>query len=336
MSRSITIAGGGLAGLALANRLSIEGVEVELFEKRRYPFHRVCGEFISGVSESVLQELGVCDCLRDAQPIHSMAWFIRDRAVLQEAMPRPALGISRYTLDARLAEIARASGVALQEGKAYQGRVEEGVVWATGKALDQKSCWVGLSAHFENFDIDRLEMYCGPVGYFGVSPIEDGRVNVTGLFRKEVTLKGRGVDLLFAYLEANDCSGLIKRFGRAKVVEDSFAAIAGFDFGAQERSGFAIGDRSVLIPPFAGNGMSMAFEAAAEASRHLIDYAKGRSSWAHARRQYAVFQQASFGSRMTVALCLHPLILSSFGLRMLNLFSTSRILPTQRLFNILR
>ncbi|MBC7511814.1 MAG: FAD-dependent oxidoreductase, partial [Ferruginibacter sp.] len=43
----ITIIGGGLAGLALAIQLVKKGYSVALFEKEQYPFHKVCGEYIS-------------------------------------------------------------------------------------------------------------------------------------------------------------------------------------------------------------------------------------------------------------------------------------------------
>jgi len=41
------IIGGGLAGLALSIQLSKKGYRVILFEKEQYPFHKVCGEYIS-------------------------------------------------------------------------------------------------------------------------------------------------------------------------------------------------------------------------------------------------------------------------------------------------
>ena len=336
MNRPITIAGGGLAGLALANRLATEGLDVELYEKRRYPFHRVCGEFISGVSEAVLNELGLQHCFDDAETIRTMAWFKRDKQVLQQEMPRPALGISRYTLDERIAASARQSGVSVNEGEVFQGHDGEGIVWATGKSMSRQSRWIGLSAHFEDLDVEGLEMHCGPVGYIGLSAIEGGRVNVTGLFRKDAAMKGRVVELILAYLEANDCSELVRRLRESRYVEGSFAAIAGFEFGSQQSDGFRIGDRSLLIPPFAGNGMSMALEAAANASRILSEYSRGRLTWLDACAQQEQFQQSSFGLRMGVAARLHPLLLSSFGLRMLGALSSSGMLPTQRLFNALR
>ena len=41
------IIGGGLAGLTLAVQLADAGYSVVMFEKGKYPFHKVCGEYIS-------------------------------------------------------------------------------------------------------------------------------------------------------------------------------------------------------------------------------------------------------------------------------------------------
>ena len=43
----VAIIGGGLAGLINAILLKRAGLDVVLFEKNTYPFHRVCGEYIS-------------------------------------------------------------------------------------------------------------------------------------------------------------------------------------------------------------------------------------------------------------------------------------------------
>ena len=57
----VIIAGGGLAGLALSIQLGKAGHRVALFEKERYPYHKVCGEYISLESWNFLQELGLPD-----------------------------------------------------------------------------------------------------------------------------------------------------------------------------------------------------------------------------------------------------------------------------------
>ena len=59
LTKEITIAGGGLAGLSLAVALRLRGVPVTVLEAGHYPRHRVCGEFISGVSTETLDFLGI-------------------------------------------------------------------------------------------------------------------------------------------------------------------------------------------------------------------------------------------------------------------------------------
>ncbi|HET6244555.1 MAG: FAD-binding protein [Bacteroidetes bacterium] len=55
----VIIGGGGLAGLVSAIELSRAGLKVALIEKKQYPFHRVCGEYVSNEVKPYLQRLGV-------------------------------------------------------------------------------------------------------------------------------------------------------------------------------------------------------------------------------------------------------------------------------------
>ena len=43
----VAIIGGGLAGLSSAIELRLAGYDVILFEQEKYPFHKVCGEYVS-------------------------------------------------------------------------------------------------------------------------------------------------------------------------------------------------------------------------------------------------------------------------------------------------
>ncbi|MEX2569642.1 MAG: FAD-dependent oxidoreductase, partial [Cyclobacteriaceae bacterium] len=47
LEKEIIIIGGGLAGLTAAYLLAKAGKQVMVIEKKTYPFHRVCGEYIS-------------------------------------------------------------------------------------------------------------------------------------------------------------------------------------------------------------------------------------------------------------------------------------------------
>ncbi|MGZ3949921.1 MAG: NAD(P)/FAD-dependent oxidoreductase, partial [Flavisolibacter sp.] len=55
----VAIIGGGLAGLASSILLANEGHSVILFEKEKYPFHKVCGEYVSLESWEFLKRLGL-------------------------------------------------------------------------------------------------------------------------------------------------------------------------------------------------------------------------------------------------------------------------------------
>ena len=49
--KAINIIGGGLAGLSLGICLRRKDIPVAVHEKGSYPRHKVCGEFISGVTQ---------------------------------------------------------------------------------------------------------------------------------------------------------------------------------------------------------------------------------------------------------------------------------------------
>ena len=55
----IGIIGGGLAGLSFAIQSAKSGYNTILFEKETYPYHKVCGEYISLESWPFLEKLGV-------------------------------------------------------------------------------------------------------------------------------------------------------------------------------------------------------------------------------------------------------------------------------------
>ena len=55
----VAVVGGGLAGLTLSIQSSKAGFKTILFEKENYPFHKVCGEYISLESLPFLKQIGL-------------------------------------------------------------------------------------------------------------------------------------------------------------------------------------------------------------------------------------------------------------------------------------
>src|SRR5450755_1590787 len=109
----VVIAGGGLAGLSLSIQLARAGYTVAVFEKEKYPFNKVCGEYISLESWNFLEDLGLPLSDWNLPVIRRLLLSAPNGDHIEQGLPLGGFGISRYKIDAALAVIARASGVAL-------------------------------------------------------------------------------------------------------------------------------------------------------------------------------------------------------------------------------
>jgi len=338
LKKEVVIAGGGLAGLSLGVGLRGRGVPVTVHEAGHYPRHRVCGEFISGVTEDTLVDLGINEDLDDAIRHRAMRWFREGREILKGELPDPALGISRWLLDQRLKERLLGAGGRVFEGSRLTRGSEEGVVWAAGR-LPRKSDWIGLKCHLVDFGMeDGLEMHLGHHGYLGLTPIEDGRVNVCGLFEVDRSIRAKGSELLVAYLRRGGHAGLADRVAAARVDEASFSGVAGFQLGWQDGGPdlCAVGDASGMIPPFTGNGMSMAFESAQMALEPLESWASGNLDWSGAIDSIQRQSRRRFRRRVGSAMKLHQILLHARGQDLIEAVSTRGLLPFRPLLSLVR
>ena len=333
----ITIVGGGLAGLSLGIALRRRGVPVNLHEAGVYPRHRVCGEFISGVSQCTFDSLGIGELFDDAKEHRSTAWFFRDRRILSTQLPG-GLGISRFALDERLSRKFRELGGVLCERSRRTPQRDDGFVWCAGR-MPAKGRWIGLKCHVLGLELDAdLEMHLASNGYVGLGNVERERVNVCGLFRLEPNLSGKGIETLERYLSAGGLGVLAKRILAARVDAESFLGVAGFRLGWQEsRDGIAaLGDAWGMIPPFTGNGMSMAFESAEIATEPLHAWHNGRRKWAETLERLREELRRRFARRMFWARALHPFLTTGAGQAFFTLVSRSGLLPFKSCFHALR
>ena len=131
MSKKITIIGGGLAGISLGIGLRRQGVPVHLIEAGHYPRHRVCGEFISGVSDDALNTLGINSAFNGMPRHRHTVWYHFDDRVFDLQLPIPAVGVSRYKLDQDLIELFTSAGGELSTGTRFSEAVADGQVYAT-------------------------------------------------------------------------------------------------------------------------------------------------------------------------------------------------------------
>ncbi len=313
MNRQLTIAGGGLAGLSLGIALRLRGVQVRIIEAASYPRHRVCGEFISGIAETELDALGIRDLFACAKLHTTTSWFDGERPMLSRVLPAPAYGLSRYFLDAALAERFTKLGGELHCGKRFEGD-GEGVAWAVGR-IKTESKWIGLKAHFDNLALDAdLEIHLNDGGYIGLTRVENDRVNVCGLFRNRGDMSG-GNALIAATRDAG-LARLAQRLSDAQLVEGSLKGVSHFCLGWQrERDDgrLRIGDTAAMIPPFTGNGMTMAFQSALAATEPLVRWGAGVLEWEEASAEIRLAHRRLFARRLGWARLLQSLLLHRIG-----------------------
>lgn len=335
--RKVDIAGGGLAGLSLAAGLRLRGIPVTVCEAGSYPRHRVCGEFISGVRAEILESLGIAEALADARRLESVTWRRQGKRIFDGMLPVAALGISRHRLDGRLCERVRASGGEVIEGVRSAREAGEGRVWAAGR-LPRKSAWLGLKCHVKGLPMTAdLEMHLGGNGYVGLAPVEDDRVNVCGLFRIDRGLHAKGSGLLLEYLRSGGNGILADRLEAAQRDEDSFSGAAGFELGWQEETGCCVvGDAAGMIPPFTGNGMSMAFESAELAVGPLAAWSGGTLGWGGVVSMVREQARRRFRRRIIAGMALHRVILNANGRRLIEAVSRAGLLPFRPLLSLVR
>jgi 2-polyprenyl-6-methoxyphenol hydroxylase-like FAD-dependent oxidoreductase len=338
LRKEITIAGGGLAGLSLAVALRHRGVPVTVREAGSYPRHRVCGEFISGVSPQTLDFLGIRDLFDDAIHHHSLCWHEAGRVMHRDTLEDAALGISRYVLDLRLKQRLENLGGHVETGVRERPGTAEGFVWAAGRRA-AKGPWIGLKAHVRGLSLSAdLEMHTGRNGYAGLAGVEDGWVNACGLFRMDRTIDAKGPDLLAAYLETGGNHGLASQLRHAEMRQHSFSAVAGFHLGRQQPlpGVFCLGDAESMIPPFTGNGMSMAFQAAESACGPLLCWAEGSISWQQAVNRSRSSLAARFRLRLAAASLFHRVLFNDTGRSVLRTLSAGRLLPFRPMLSLVR
>jgi len=337
----ITIVGGGIAGLSLGIGLRKQGVPVTLIEAGKYPRHRVCGEFISGVENSTLESLGVADMLADAEQCGSTTWYDCGGPIYSTDLPTPALGISRYRLDQRMAERFVETGGCLQEGERFRELQSppEGTVLATGRPRNAESQWIGLKAHLVGFPMEAdLEMHLGEGGYLGISRIENGRVNACGLFKLRSGLDVSRETALTSYLAAAGLDSLLERIADAEFDPASHIAVSAFELGRQREKGTAlrVGDRHSIIGPFTGNGMSLAFQSSEAALPFVRSFSLGETSWAEAVSGSEQVLGVLSRKRLAFSKAFHPFLTRATGQRLMKALAGRDLLPFGLLLRMLR
>jgi flavin-dependent dehydrogenase len=332
-SYDVAIAGGGLAGLALSIQLSRAGHKVALLEKDRYPFHKVCGEYISLESWNFLEELGLPLSDWGLPVIRRVLVSSPDGQSIEHELPLGGFGISRYKIDAALADIARASGVDLKEGVkvtdiffernafqvhttdgAYQARIacvtagkrsNLDIKWRrpfTRKRSDKLNNYIGVKYHIQtDLPADLIGLHNFRDGYCGISRIEDGRYCLCYMTTAaNLQMNGSSIpDMEKNILWQNPYLAGI--FSSAVNLYPQPLTISQISFERRARIEdhiLFIGDGAGMIPPLSGNGMSMALHGSKMAFRSIDAFLKDQIARHEMEQEYEDQWSRQFGRRI--------------------------------------
>ncbi|WP_345949445.1 FAD-dependent monooxygenase [Mucilaginibacter sp. PAMB04274] len=316
----VIIAGGGLAGLFNALMLNRAGLQVTLIEKKQYPFHRVCGEYISNEILPLLEHLGIDVHSLGASRINRLEVTATSGAKLKQQLDLGGFGISRYLLDNYLYEMCAAEGVKFLLGtrvndirfmqNLFEVELPDSVlhsplvIGAFGKrsSLDNKlsrpffhrrSPYVGIKQHARiDFPTDLIQLNSFRNGYCGVSKIEGDRYCVCSLaHRDDLRRLGSLEALQEKVINQNPYQKAI--FNSAEWLMDKPEVINEISFEKKqpvEKHILMSGDTAGMIAPLCGNGMTMAIHSAKILSNIIVLHYKGEQTFS--LQQRAVLEQA--------------------------------------------
>ena len=301
--KEITIIGGGLAGLVSSILLNRQGLEVTLIEKKAYPFHRVCGEYISNEVKPFLENHELFPSEVETSDITEFEFTSIKGSSLSLPLDLGGFGISRYLLDQHLAQIAKQEGVTLLEkttvsgvefmenmfnvllsnGESFESRIVIGT-YGKNANIDKKlsrsftqkrAPFIGVKRHIKtDFPKNKISLHNFENGYCGISAIEEDKYNLCYLGSREDLRK-------FGSLEGME-EATVKQnphlkhlFENAEFLFDKPEVINEFSFApktAVESHILMAGDSAGLITPLCGNGMALAIHAAKTVSETIISH----------------------------------------------------------------
>jgi flavin-dependent dehydrogenase len=340
----LAIIGGGLAGLALSIQMADAGFRVALFEKETFPFHRVCGEYISMESYAFLESLGLEPDGMRLPLIGKLMISAPDGRMIRHDLPQGGFGISRYLLDDRLAGLAREKGVFLFEGTRVtdvdfrEGRFS---LVANGNRFNAKAAagcfgkrsnldikwkrpftqakpnalnnYIGVKYHVRaDFPDDTIALHNFEDGYCGISAVEGDRHCLCYL-TTAANLRRHGQSIPAMEAGVLTRNPHLKRIlDTASFERDRPVSISQVSFQRKslvEDHMLMIGDAAGMITPLCGNGMSMAMHGSKIAASLLTPFLHGRIGREEMERIYEMTWEKNFSSRLRMG----RMIQSMFG-----------------------
>ena len=289
----VIIVGGGLAGLVASILLSRQQKKVLLLEKNGYPFHKVCGEYVSNEVLPFLQSIGFNPFEHGAAAISRLRISTPSGKNIVANLDVGGFGLSRYTMDEALFHLAVKNGSTVLTGmrvseiifndqlfnvKTYSDDAffSPIVIGSYGKRdtldkklnrdfIQSKTGYMGVKYHIKT-DYPKQEVGLDNFngGYCGIVKIENSQYNLCYLYQ-------RNKDVSFSSIPELEQEVLYKNpvikniFSSSEFIYKEPEVINEISFSRKpliENHILMCGDSAGLITPLCGNGMSIAIRSA--------------------------------------------------------------------------
>lgn len=329
----VAIIGGGLAGLSMAIQCAKENCSVILFEKETYPFHKVCGEYISNESYDFIKSLGVNLQLQNLPVITKLSLSDSQGKMYSFNLPLGGFGISRFSLDNQLYQIATAIGVRIEINSkvetaefanelftiksshftiqsrvtiaSFGKRSNLDVKWRRPFAKQKVSAYnnyIGIKYHIKlKHNQNEITLHNFKDGYCGISKIEEDKSCLCYLTTAE-NLKRNGNTIQEMETQVLYKNPRIKEiFTNARFLYDKPLSISQVSFAKKqqvENHILMVGDAAGMISPLCGNGMSMAMHSSKIAAKTVIAFLNKETSRNQMEEEYINLWNKQFSSRL--------------------------------------
>lgn len=332
-SFTVAVIGGGLAGLSLSVLLSKAGYKTILFEKEKYPFHKVCGEYISMESWNFIEKLGLNLSELHLPIIKKLIVSSPNGNLIQSDLDVGGFGVSRYFLDNELKNIGLENGVIIYEETKvsdiifndeifrvkYNGSeiFASVVVGSFGKRSNLDVKWkrnfirqkpgklnnyIGIKYHVKNdFPNDTIALHNFKNGYCGFSKIENDQyclcylTTAKNLKDNRNSIKEMEKNVLFKN------PFLKKVFSESVFLFKEPVTVSQISFdkkSAVENDILMLGDAAGLITPLCGSGMSIAFHSARIAFENINLFLQNQISRKEMGKNYMKEWEKHFKKRL--------------------------------------
>ncbi len=326
--KNVVIIGGGLAGLVAANYLAQLQIQVTLLERKEYPFHRVCGEYISNETVPFLKSLQLFPEQFNPPSIKQLQLTAVNGRSATLDLDLGGFGISRYTLDQFLYEKAKQRGVTFHlntevdsiqfsnehfevatKDKVFYGDIAIGSFGKRSKLdvtlkrsfIQKKSPYVGVKYHIRiEHPNDLIALHNFKDGYCGISNIEDGKTTLCYLTHRDNVKQFRSIKAMEENILYKN-PFLKSIFTNAEFLYDKPEVINEISFETKSPIKDHIlmsGDAAGMITPLCGNGMALAIHSAKIVSELVSAFSKNEISRMQLENDYANKWNSLFASRL--------------------------------------